>query len=441
MTSQAKPRVLVLGTDRYLLRACVDHRVETVAVCGPLSWEKGLLRVPESVTVLRADDQSSVEAVLGALARAGMSGGEFDAVLTNDEWSVVTAAVLARTLGFRGTDPAVALRFRDKHLQKERIRAAGIEVARSVVIEDVYDVSAHRDACFDHAVLKPVAGAGTSCTSRVDGYAQLLARSEQLKARHIPERTFLLEELVPGDEWVADGVVRGGRLEFLALGRYEDTCLDVVDRQLPVTMRRFDPVTEAWTYQRASSTVEKALTALGLVDGVFHMELFHEPATGRLTFGECAARRGGALTQEEVSRKFGVDLAEQALLCALGSDRPVEVRLRPGTVGCAYVPSRPGTLVHCPSLSEVAGQPNVEYARIDAPLGTEFSGSIGTTSQKLAALLLATGTEEQFRARAEGMRAWLGERVVIAPTRGTARELREWQESVRPADAEYDDIF
>ncbi|GAA2139256.1 hypothetical protein GCM10009760_21270 [Kitasatospora kazusensis] len=425
-----KPTVLILGTDRYLLRACERHDVDAVLVCGSLSWERGLLDLPGSMTVLRVDDQNDLEAVLAALHRAGLGNRAFDAVLTNDEWSLVTAGALARLLGCRGIDPTVALHFRDKYLQKERVRAAGVRTARSTVIEDIYEVDAEAMR-FERAVLKPVAGAGTARTSLIGGAADLRNRSEEYRAQRIHGRTFVLEEFVPGDEWVVDGVVVDGRVVFTAVGRYLVPCLDVVDRRLPLSMWLFDPGTEAWAYELAGPLVQSAISALGLRDGVFHLELFHDPETGEVTFSECAARRGGGLTHEEVDCKFGVDLGEAALLCALGRDTRITPVVRPGVVGCSYVSTRPGTLVDSPSVAEVLAQANVEYVSVDQPFGTEFPEAYGTTSQKFGALLLLTDGEDEFATRTEELRDWFADRLVIAPTHGTARELRLWQQSRR----------
>ena len=74
------------------------------------------------------EDHSSAECVLLALERLP-STVRVDAVHTSDEFSLVTAALLARTMEVPGPDLAVSCLFRDKVMQKSALRKAGIPVA------------------------------------------------------------------------------------------------------------------------------------------------------------------------------------------------------------------------------------------------------------------------------------------------------------------------
>lgn len=235
--------------------------------------------MPEGGTLIRVDDVTNVEDLLAALHREGLADRRFDAIQTTWEFAVVTAAALGAVLGCRVIEPATALRMRDKSLQKARLRAAGVPVARSVVVPDIFDVS---DVPweFERAVLKPIAGGGTTSTSVVGDRKDLEKVSRERREERETSRTFLLEEFVPGDEWMAEGVVFDGEVLFFGLGVYSEPCLDAITGQRPISLRRLDTVQEAEAYQRAEPVVRDSIAALGLRDGVFHMELFHDPATG-----------------------------------------------------------------------------------------------------------------------------------------------------------------
>ncbi|MFI8810456.1 MULTISPECIES: acetyl-CoA carboxylase biotin carboxylase subunit family protein [unclassified Streptomyces] len=438
--AETRPRLLIVGLDRYTLDACVRLGVDAVVVCGASGWDDGLMNVPPELTVLRVDDQSSAEAVLTGLRRAGLGAGDFDAVHTSDEYSMVTAGMVARQLGVPGLDPETAVRFRDKSLQKAAVHGAGLPAARCVVIEDVYSVSGLPELPFAPAVLKPVAGAATALTTSVRSIGELRARSEEYRRNRTGQRTFVLEEHVVGDEWFVDGLVFEGELLFLAVGAYGDPCLTAIESGRPLWLRHFDPSEESRVYEKARGLVGPALDALGLRDGAFHMELFHDGPSGTLTFGECAARRGGALVHEQVQAKFGVNIAECAVQIALGRRPEIDGKVSPDVFGGCYLPGRAGTLLGCPTPEELVALEQVRFARIEHPVGTHFAAGAVHTSQRIGQVMVVAASVEQLTGRFEEVRRWFDERLWVLPDGLTTRGRRDFQRDWRP-DADFGDTL
>ncbi|MEU5217689.1 hypothetical protein AB0G79_16025 [Streptomyces sp. NPDC020807] len=438
--ADSRPRLLLLGLDRYALDACVRLGVDAVVVCGAATRDDGLMSVPPELRLLRVDDQSSAESVLLALHRAGLAAGGFDAVHTADEYSMVTAGLLARQLGVPGIDPDVAARFRDKSVQKAAVREAGLPTARCLVIDDVLDLDGVGELPFAPAVLKPVAGAATALTSSVRDRAELSARSAEYRRTKPAQRTFVLEEHISGEEWFVDGVVFDGELLFLAVGAYGDPCLASLESGTPLWLRHFDPDAESWVYDRARGVVADALAALGLSSGSFHMELFHDPESGTLTFGECAARRGGGLIHEQIQAKFGVHIGECAVQAVLGRRPVIEPKVRPEVFGGTYLPGRPGILLDCPDPAELTALPQVEFARIEHPVGTHFAAGPANTSQRVGQFMVVAETVEQLTARFDEVRQWFDERLTVLPDDLTTSGRREFQRSWRP-DADFRDTL
>ncbi|MFG2586487.1 ATP-grasp domain-containing protein [Streptomyces malaysiensis] len=424
--------LLNIGVDRYVLRACARHTVETVALCAPEPWDFGPTVPKSGVRILRADDLSNPESILGALHRAGLGNHRYDAVHTGDEFALVTAGLLAQSLGCSGIDPMVALHFRDKALQKRKLHEAGISTAAATVIDDIHDVRHLGDTEIRRSVLKPLSYGGTGYTSTVSSYEDLAARSRDFRAANLPRRTFVLEEFMDGEEWIANGVVFEGEVLFFAMGTYGEPCLDALTEQRPLWARAMDPHDEAWAYALAEPVVKASLEALGMSSGVFHMELFHNPRSGTVSFGECAARRGGGLTQEQVLHKFNVDLSEASVLCAIGKRPELDVKVRPGHVGYTHLLGRPGILMSYPSVTELEAQPGVRYACYEYPLGSRLPESVEFIGQSLGLVLLAADTEEELADRVTAIRAWADEHLVIAAPRMTFREHRLWHESHWP---------
>ncbi|MYV62753.1 hypothetical protein GTW37_29170 [Streptomyces sp. SID4931] len=431
MENASPARILVVGLDRYGMRACVRLGLDVTVVCGAAAWDQGSIAIPDEVTVIRVDDHTSAESVLMALSRSGLDSESFDAVYTTAEGSLVMVGLLAAHLGLPAVPPEVAVRFRDKSVQKREIRAAGLATAGAVVVDDIHDVGGIAELGTAKAVLKPVAGAATERTSAVSSVAELRRRSEEYRREGTTQRTFILEEFVRGEEWIADGVLFEGELLFCALGRYGDPCLASVDSGRPLNFRHYDPSGESWAYERALPVITASLAALGLRDGVFHMELFHDPDTGALTFGECAARRGGALVQEVVHTKFNVDLAACAIQVALGRRPEIDVKIHPGAIGGAYLTSAAGLLLDCPSADQVMTRPGVEFVRIERPVG-ERTPAVSGTNHRIGQFMVKADTAEELQQRFAEVWDWFGPQVKIVPDGLTSRGIRALQPTLRP---------
>lgn len=433
MDTRQRPLLLMIGADRYALQACVRHDIDGVVICGPAVFDDALIEFDSSLTVLRVEDQRNPDVILGALHRAGLAVRRFDGVQTTDEWALVTASLVARYLGCEFLDPAVAVRFRDKSLQKAAVAGAGMRVADVTVIEDIYDVCAFAELPYEKAVLKPVAGAATARTSVITSIDELRRRSQEYRDQRISQRTFALEEFMAGEEWLADGIMYAGELQFFALARYGAPCLTSIEDDVPLTISRFDPERDQWAYERAASIVEPALAALGLRTGIFHMELFYDADTGKLTFSECAARRGGGLVHEELQAKFNVNLSESAVFCALGWRPELAVKRDPRAIGSSFLIGRPGILVECPTPAQVAARPGVLFARVERPYGTVLERSLASTNQRVGQFLAAGESDAELARCFAETCEWFTAETKAIPAGASRRELRDWQRTTWPA--------
>jgi hypothetical protein len=70
-------RPLLLGVDRYMLRACGRRDAPAVLVYGPNGRDAGLPALPAGVTTVFTEDERSPEAVVTALTRARLAGHWF----------------------------------------------------------------------------------------------------------------------------------------------------------------------------------------------------------------------------------------------------------------------------------------------------------------------------------------------------------------------------
>ncbi|HEX6683372.1 MAG TPA: ATP-grasp domain-containing protein [Candidatus Limnocylindrales bacterium] len=416
-----RSRLLMIGVDHQALEALGDE-VDVTVLIGGQAKDIGL-PMPCEARTLFVDDTRSVDACMNALYRAEAT--EFDAVYPVDDQAMMTASAVGCLLGVRCLPARVVSLFRDKYLQKHTLRQAGIVVARQELIPDIRDIPRGYRLRFDKAVLKPVAGQATESTYLVTTTEDVRRAAAECKSQGVKARTFVVEEFIEGEEWFADGIVSGGRLRFASLGRYAQTCLTAVSERAPVRTFSLDPIADKVAYESAMPVVAKAISTLGLTDGIFHMELFHQPCGG-IAFGECAARRGGGPIRDQVRYKFGVDLAYYGVRALLEQVEDIPTAIVDGSVASAYLPLVPGTLLDHPSVQELVALPDVVSARIFVPKGLRtppLGGGGGNTFGRMGEFTVHTFGSAS--ARLDEVSEWFAARLRVVPLHTTMRELRD----------------
>ncbi|MGW2031026.1 ATP-grasp domain-containing protein [Streptomyces sp. NPDC001811] len=272
----------------------------------------GALRVP------READLDNYDSAFGQMVEmTGEFSGELGApaaVVGLTEESVLPAARLREHLGLPGMRSTTARLLRDKVRMKEAVREAGVTTPRfwpvgpDTGMDEVERIAGRLRGA---VVLKPRTQAAAMGVHVFPDPAAFVAhvRTHGLRPGH------QVEEFVEGRLCHVDGLVREGRLLFLSMASYLAAPYEVVTREGrplgSVTVDDPDLLSEA---ERMSRTV---LRAVGLDDGVFHLEVFAAPS-GELTFLEVAGRVGGSGIGEHIRQVYGIDLAEEALRVCLG---------------------------------------------------------------------------------------------------------------------------
>jgi len=238
-----------------------------------------------------------------ARVSAWTQGHRIDRVEALWEPLVLTAAGLREAMGIPGMSSDTVRGFRDKELMKERVRAAGLRVPHSARARNEDEA---RDAAARIGfplIIKPIAGAGSADTHRVDDAAGLdvaLAAT-----RHVPEVS--VEEFVTGEEFTYDTVSIDGSPVFENVAQY-----------LP---RPLEARTEAWIspvivtcrdlgaekLQDGLALGRAVLGALGMCTGFTHME-WYLTVDGEVVFGEIGCRPGGAHLVDQMNYTCDIDL-------------------------------------------------------------------------------------------------------------------------------------
>ncbi|MCA9648658.1 MAG: ATP-grasp domain-containing protein [Myxococcales bacterium] len=239
---------------------------------------------------------------LGPLVEAARRLG-VDRIETLWEPLVLLAAKARDALGLPGMSPDTVLGFRDKPVMKARLMAAGVRVphfGRSHTVAGVLEAAAEIGY---PVVIKPVSGAGTRDTWRVDDEAQARAKLETMK--HVPEVS--IEEFIEGDEFTYDGIAIDGQPVLESITQYHPPPLIARNEQwvspAQVTLR--DPYLP--DLRCGIELGRQALTALRMGTGFFHMEWFRT-RRGEAVFGEIGCRSGGGRLMDALNFANDIDV-------------------------------------------------------------------------------------------------------------------------------------
>jgi biotin carboxylase len=234
---------------------------------------------------------------------AWLRGREVDRVLANWEVMVMTAARLRERLGVPGMTVDAVHGFRDKQLMKQRVAAAGLRVPRAERVRTIAETRAAAERIGFPLIVKPIAGAGSADTYRVDDAAALDAVLARM--HHVTEAS--CEEFVEGDEYTFDTVCIAGAPAFENVAQYLPRPLDARSNEWisPVIITVRDLAQPRLAAGIALG--RKVLGALGMGDGFTHME-WYRTASGEVVFGEIGCRPGGAHLVDQMNYTCDIDL-------------------------------------------------------------------------------------------------------------------------------------
>ena len=226
-----------------------------------------------------------------------------DRVETLWEPLVLLAASVREAVGVPGMDRDTALGFRDKPIMKERLAAAGVRVPRFARAHTVDGVLEAARAIGYPVVLKPVAGAGTADTWRVDDEGQAQAKLATMS--HVAEVS--IEEFIDGSEFTYDVVAIDGKAVFESVTQYHPPPLQgrTIQWISPAQITVRDPYIPALEVGIALG--RQVLEALRMGTGFAHMEWFKN-RQGEAVFSEIACRSGGGKLMDAINYANDIDI-------------------------------------------------------------------------------------------------------------------------------------
>ena len=242
------------------------------------------------------DDQGVVQAL-----RQWRLPVKLDRVECLWEPAMMLAASLRTAFSLEGMDQDRTLLFRDKELMKQALDRAGLRCPRHRRARNKAGcIEASKEIGFP-VVIKPISGAGSADTYRVENEAEL----GRVLGRLGGVRETSIEEFIEGREYTFDTICANGEILYYNIAWYRPNVLIARSEEWispqTVTLRDLSSP----HLQKGKELGEAVLRTLGFRTGFTHMEWFLT-AKGEAVFGEIAARPPGGRSVELMN--YGCDI-------------------------------------------------------------------------------------------------------------------------------------
>ena len=232
-----------------------------------------------------------------------LRGKSIDRVLCNWEPLVLLAARIRERWGMPGMSVDAVRGFRDKQVMKERVVAAGLRAPYSFRVRTRAEAWVAAERVGFPLIVKPIAGAGSADTHRVDSAAGLDSVLDRLG--HVEEVS--VEEFIDGEEFTYDTICIDGKPVYENVVQYMPRPLEMRTKEwlspMQVTIRDLHRPDVVPGIQLGRGV----LNALGMGTGFTHME-WYLTRSGEAVFGEIACRNGGACLVDQMNFTSDIDL-------------------------------------------------------------------------------------------------------------------------------------
>jgi len=374
-------RVLLVGSGRhgrpYL--AAVRARGGRIALLDnrvTLGSARTRRLLTEGDRTYPVDAEDVTAAWLSAAYRA-LDDGPVDGVVAFSEGHVLPAALIADELGLRGPGLRAAIVSRDKSLQRTVFAHHGIAQPDALHTGDADDAVAWAAGRYP-VVVKPTDGSGSSGVRRIDDEPQLRTWAA---APGRPAR-FLVERCLEGPELSLETVVQDGAVVLCEPTRKVTGAAPFfveVGHHVPAGV---DPTTRT----SLSAVAASVAAALGVRDGLMHLEVRLEPAGPHVI--EVAVRTPGDHILELHALAQGVDVFDAVVACALGE--PVTGGARSERAAATWFATPgPGRVLAVDGEDDARGLPGVVDLRVDVAPGDTVAALRSSEDRTASAVLVA----------------------------------------------------
>lgn len=348
MSRSTSPLLIVVGgTDPVYRGYCLEQAAAAYPIAlidtKPPTWKSHL--VVDHEVADTHDPAAAVAAGLALAERHPIAG-----VVTWDEYCLVPAAQLVARLGLPGNSVESMNASRNKAASRAKFAGHHVPSAKSTRVDTLEQAIAAAHRTGFPVVLKPASHAASIGVIRV-GTPEELPAAWRFAAAGAGEQGpeghgVLVEEYLVGPEISVECVTVGGKTTAVAVTRKEVGFAPYFE-ETGHTVTAGDPL-----LPHVAPTAAKAVRALGITDGVQHVEMRLTASGPRLI--EVNARIGGDRIGTLVRLATGIDLPRIAADIACGNvpsltpttHRTAAIKIlyppASGTLDTAHLPVKPG---------------------------------------------------------------------------------------------------
>jgi hypothetical protein len=258
-----------------------------------------------------------------------LKGQQLDRIECLWEPGIMLAAELRQHFGVDGLTIEQANRFRDKEAMKLALDEAGIRTPRHRATDSIAGCWEAAEEFGFPLILKPIAGAGSADTYRIESRDDLRAVLPRLQ--HVP--TISVEEFIDGEEYTFDTITIDGKIAYYNVAWYRPRPLiarsnEWISPQV-IALRDLDDPQLADGIRMGFDVIK----ALEFGSGFTHMEWYRK-ADGEVVFGEIGARPPGAhqVDQMKYACDFDVFRAWGSAMTQGRMDETIERRYNVATI-------------------------------------------------------------------------------------------------------------
>ncbi|AXQ99548.1 acetyl-CoA carboxylase biotin carboxylase subunit family protein [Pseudoalteromonas piscicida] len=276
--------------------------------------------------------------------------GEFSAIIAPYEHATYTAGFLRSKYGIEGISEETALICRDKFKMKEALKNTDVRVVPGIVVNSFSDIEKIKYEFKDYdgkIVMKPISSMGSKGVLIFGNLDELL---EYVANNDIEER-HLIESFISAPVLHIDGIVRQGELKFFCPCLYLETCYAYEHENKALPSISLSDEQQIIASERLTRGV---LEAIGLRDGVFHLEAFLL-SDGSLIFLEIGCRAGGAHINDMYRETCGCDLFVESILADMQQPSRIKDIDRSSWPGAQFTVGRIYTKTGTREVSKVRG--------------------------------------------------------------------------------------
>ena len=363
---------LVQSEPGFWVRTVAQHARAAghrpVLLSAPLTDEQRRKCAEFVEDVVELDDITDPEA-LAAKVRELSDDGR---IITCADTVMVAATQAAELLGVARLPASVFVNIRNKFAARQIMAAAGLASPKFALLHSAAEARQVAEAVGLPAIVKPVNGAGSHLVRAVrtvdelaDAHREMAERApgsiNALYDRPLggldPTRSFLVEGMLEGREHIVDLVIRDGAVVWIRNagkpivdGSFREPILMVPALGLSAELE-----------QALRRQAVAAVHALGLHEGVAHVELIDDKELGPTIVEVNAGRPGGGVLSLMHELNSGIQLFAESLAAALGEPRPpqLDAKITIPVASSIVFADDSGRLVRIHGLDEVADLPEV----------------------------------------------------------------------------------